>query len=505
MKENLVRCYRGSNYDEGVISIPERDVNIQRETTSGNNVKPFEQIYMANIPNRHLDLSLIKPIDDNNKKSEVESNTRLNYQKFSDPPLTIFNDNEKEFKSRSNPICNSYNTQQKESLGYSNNTNWNPSNHLNSYEDAIINKQVTNDRNEPTITELLKVIQRQNEQIFLLQKQVALLIENQTKQTQSNAFNYDVQRFRRQECFSSTKIEHAQFNQNHPTKLAVDVMTSFEVSIHPSQRNQCNTANVTPQDVQVQDNRPVQERLKSNNILDDIKRQVQEDNKQKQCNDLSLSLNEPLTIMERCPSPENSIHVDMKDYSSDDDESTNSTTDIGWTIYNNVMGQVNNMLKKVDSRKDFDASSNAAGILGNKTMQKVKEATLRHLQSIGVNLSTLQESNTECPNQTSNGSEYTPTEISFAVKQLLMKYLPDEQLAKLTQPTSDQPKKNLNCNRENLIRQRPEFSFATLQYMKKYNLLTSDSVVPQVTQSNKNVDVPKILDVTALKQQPKLL
>lgn len=54
-----------------------------------------------------------------------------------------------------------------------------------------------------------------------------------------------------------------------------------------------------------------------------------------------------------------------------------------------------------------------------------------------------------------------------------MKYLPDEQLAKLTQPASNPPKKNVDCNRENLIRRRPEFSFATLQYMKKYNLLTS--------------------------------
>lgn len=58
-------------------------------------------------------------------------------------------------------------------------------------------------------------------------------------------------------------------------------------------------------------------------------------------------------------------------------------------------GQVNNMLKKVDNRHDFDASTSAAGMLGNKTMQKVKEATLRHLQSIGVNLSALQEHNTE--------------------------------------------------------------------------------------------------------------
>lgn len=300
-----------NNSSNGAItSVPEKDISIPQENTGSNSVKPFAQIYMANIPNRHLDLSLIKPAENNEKKPD-KTNTNLNYQRFCDTPLTISNDVIGS-ESRSNQNYNNYEMQQRESIGYNSNMNWNPLNRLNYNEDRIRSY-----RNEPTINELLKVIQQQNEQIFLLQKQVALLIENQTKQKQTDTLNYDVQRIRRQECFSSTKIEHAQFNQHLPTKLAVDVMTSFEVSIHPSQRNQYNSADVAPQNVQEQDNRLDQDRLKSNNILDDIKRQVDDDNNRKEGDDMSLSLNEPLSIVERCPSPENSIHVDMKDYSSE--------------------------------------------------------------------------------------------------------------------------------------------------------------------------------------------
>lgn len=71
----------------------------------------------------------------------------------------------------------------------------------------------------------------------------------------------------------------------------------------------------------------------------------------------------------------------------------------------------------------------------------------------------------------SSGSE-TPTEISFAVKQLLMKYLPDDQLAKVAQR---QPPAPLFVNKHPaMVAGRPEFSFASVQYMKKYNLLPSN-------------------------------
>lgn len=56
-----------------------------------------------------------------------------------------------------------------------------------------------------------------------------------------------------------------------------------------------------------------------------------------------------------------------------------------------------------------------------------------------------------------------------------MKYLPDDQLAKITENTN-QPKPIIESNGNNLIKRRPEFSFATIEYMKKYNLLTSGKI-----------------------------
>ena len=64
--------------------------------------------------------------------------------------------------------------------------------------------------------------------------------------------------------------------------------------------------------------------------------------------------------------------------------------------------------------------------------------------------------------------EYTPTEINSAVKQLLMKYLPNEQLAKITCTRAQ----GISLKkRKDLVKKRPEFSFATLKYLQKYNLL----------------------------------
>lgn len=67
--------------------------------------------------------------------------------------------------------------------------------------------------------------------------------------------------------------------------------------------------------------------------------------------------------------------------------------------------------------------------------------------------------------------EYSPTEISYGVKQLLMKYLPDEHLAKLSNNPKEPITQGNSKEMPNLRKAKPEFSFASLEYMKKYNLL----------------------------------
>lgn len=66
--------------------------------------------------------------------------------------------------------------------------------------------------------------------------------------------------------------------------------------------------------------------------------------------------------------------------------------------------------------------------------------------------------------------EYSPTEISYGVKQLLMKYLPDEHLAKISAKSkskTDRHKRDMH----GIMEAKHDMSFASLQYMKKYNLL----------------------------------
>lgn len=76
---------------------------------------------------------------------------------------------------------------------------------------------------------------------------------------------------------------------------------------------------------------------------------------------------------------------------------------------------------------------------------------------------------------TEDAKNYTSTEISFAVKQLLMKYLPPEHLAKVVCTKNSSASSGSSEEMVDLVKKRPEFSFATLQYMKKYNLMRSGS------------------------------
>lgn len=53
-----------------------------------------------------------------------------------------------------------------------------------------------------------------------------------------------------------------------------------------------------------------------------------------------------------------------------------------------------------------------------------------------------------------------------------MKYLPDDHLAKVTYKQDNLTE---NVKKDNgFVKRHPQFSFATLQYMKKYNLLPDD-------------------------------
>lgn len=183
---------------------------------------------------------------------------------------------------------------------------------------------------------------------------------------------------------------------------------------------------------------------------------------------------------------------------------------------------MNNILRKSQKSSDND------GKYKDDTMKKVMEATVKHLKSVGIDLSPASNGdNFQRPPEAAKN--FSPTDISFAVKQLLMKYLPPEHLAKVVTAKGSGSSTTSESSEEmvDLVRKRPEFSFATLQYMKKYNLIGSGNAKitfacvhslaiffseekkqrkPAEPQGNpRNKLCPKILDITALKQQPKLL
>lgn len=75
----------------------------------------------------------------------------------------------------------------------------------------------------------------------------------------------------------------------------------------------------------------------------------------------------------------------------------------------------------------------------------------------------------------SNASDDDSSEqINKAVKQLLMKYLPDDQLSKLSKESDEAANKKRNTDKIVLNSRGPQFSFATVQFMKKYDLIASD-------------------------------
>uniref|UniRef100_A0A6P7GFW1 Uncharacterized protein LOC114341952 n=1 Tax=Diabrotica virgifera virgifera TaxID=50390 RepID=A0A6P7GFW1_DIAVI len=166
-------------------------------------------------------------------------------------------------------------------------------------------------------------------------------------------------------------------------------------------------------------------------------------------------------VREECPSPLPSININMDDYESSDDES--SSTEMGTTLYNNLMGQVNNILKRAHIQtNDFRQKAPEGEKIRNKTLNKVKEATLKHLKSLGVTI------DDECDLESM--SNRSPSDMSLTGKQLLNKYLPSDRL------------RNEPCG--GILEPRPEFSLASLEYMRKYNLISKEKMT-EMTQSPK--------------------
>ena len=232
------------------------------------------------------------------------------------------------------------------------------------------------------------------------------------------------------------------------------------------------------------------------------------------------------SVQVQAPSPMPSIHVDMQDFEDDDSDSESSqcsnsnlevqqSSRVGWTFYNNVVEQVNKILNEQPSGKTEKKGAKQGKnkeMLNDNSLHAVRTATLEQLKRMGIN-SNREVDQVDCAQRVDHNFDhvYCPrwempfdnekgdSDSSLQIKALAMKYLKEDNFSS-TQL----------CN---ISMKGTNFSMATLKYMERYHLLPFPGEIasnPQAqTKAGQNVrpsgNLDKILDVTAIKNQPKLL
>ncbi|XP_020294310.1 uncharacterized protein LOC109859959 isoform X2 [Pseudomyrmex gracilis] len=280
----------------------------------------------------------------------------------------------------------------------------------------------------------------------------------------------------------------------------------------------------------------------------------------KQSRDISdsMTLSEgDLRVVQRPPpTPEPSIHVEMQEYSSDDEsDSVKRTPKIGWTLYNNVLGQVNEILQNSGAMDDKD-ENNVRSTSKNEqeydreaktAVNTVKVTTLEQLRKLGISLTENNEHKEANANKSLDyDSSFYPrldcqanmiqttsivneTNTSMHMKALALKYLNDEQLADIALHKQESLKHLMVSNM-----QGTNLSFATMRYLERYQLIPGKNNIQMedqiygetaskhdfklasekdnpalrrrpLVQTSGTACPSRILDLSALKKQPKLL
>ncbi|XP_050303669.1 uncharacterized protein LOC126741314 [Anthonomus grandis grandis] len=541
-----------------------------RVTPESKGVKSNENIpsfvkgsYLANLPNKKLDLSVIdltKSTPPSVKKTESrprnykefleqqEVDTILPQNVIEDDSITdIFNYKPKSQTNEAKPEATHVERNIDKKVVYK----------PNKYRERIevespLPKETTKTCNcsQKTTSEddfsakdLLKIIAQQSQQIaqqnaqlLVLQQQISELVLMQKNQqlAQQNICcsreryccpkEDDYCRDRRCDCYrrmgkmrcvTSTRHEEKeqegvcvdQMNKKHLPNFSIGMTTSFEVAF----RNKSAQSQVHQNKTPFVNEKPTVEIEEITETDHQNKSEIQPFSQPKNTIgnketlvDTSMVFKEPIRVREQCPSPEPSIRINMNDFEESDPE---DSSEVEASFYRNLMSQVNKILKKAQIETSEEVMSNLGEPnLNNRTMHKIKEATLKQLRKIGVNLPQMEDSSRESDSEMTNEQSYDQEDISFAVKQLLMKYLPAEHLVRASSNPSMTPERVLTPkSKTGEIKTRPEFSFATVQYMKKYNLITNSKKEFNLPSKEKHGHSPKILDISKLKQQPKLL
>lgn len=239
----------------------------------------FTDVYMANVPNRHLDLSMIDNFRGNRPVAPSFS------QEKRDSLSNVSGNSKERFSCRNSTIG-----EQNQTLGVTDIHSYKCSHEVGQNTERALEKKGSD---EPTVKDLLKIIQQQNEQLLILQKQVSQLIDFQATQQLEKQRPHQVTDTycqRQTNVFAADKAQDV--NKGPLSKFAIDVTTSFEVSVR-RQQNKFNQ-----QEAKIQE-------------ITDAMLPVQG------CKSMGESLVLSGPVREDCPSPVNSVHVDMNDYSSE--------------------------------------------------------------------------------------------------------------------------------------------------------------------------------------------
>ncbi|KAI8429603.1 hypothetical protein MSG28_000201 [Choristoneura fumiferana] len=339
---------------------------------------------------------------------------------------------------------------------------------------------VSKERREPTVGDLLKIIKLQNEQLQLLQEKVDKLIS-----TNSNSPHIPHPNL----LTEQVALETVDRDQR---KISIGVMTSLEMVRTSTIINKEHIVKQTYDNAQIQCNRSeisIKEVVKQPvnlNFLDGIlpvgktaclqtglhespdAGRMSNCNEEKTLNEMSLCNVQVDNATTPLMSPEQSLYLDVRDYSGSDSGSDHSN--VGWTYYNKVMTHVNGMLQ------DSDMPSSASALYRNTRQQCLQ----MQFDKTNISVTKRVTFGDEPPVTHQNCS----TDTSLRMNQLAAKYL------KKTPASASPPAR------------QPDVSFATRNYMERHKLIQG-----QASSSRRAApgDVPRFLDITTLKQQPKLL
>ncbi|KAJ2946597.1 hypothetical protein O0L34_g12653 [Tuta absoluta] len=364
---------------------------------------------------------------------------------------------------------------------------------------------IAKEKREPTISDLLKIIKLQNEQLQLLQEKVDKFITASNSQQQIPIQNYMTESV----ALQTIDSEH---------KISIGVMTSFEMvrtstvinkevlKQNDNAQIQCNRSQISIKEVVSKQPvnlnflegishppQPNQMKTMESNLCTQMKgtnsrnasTQAKDLHEEKTLNELSLYNVQVDNSTTPQISPEQTLYLDVRDYSDSDSGSSDDQSNVGWTYYNKVMTHVNGLLQ------DSDMPSSASALYRNTRQQCVQ----MHIDKTNVSV-TKRVKFGDDPYGIHQPHLYAAaTDTSLKMNQLAAKYLNSASIPQRVVKPIREPISHVTSN-------PVEMSVATRNYMEKHNLLQG---LPTTSRSPPADEIPRFLDITALKRQTKLL